>query len=172
MTAICAHRRIIQYAPAASKEEDEKEINPVGTLAGNATFAKPLKNAGDRKMRRKNWMTSGDVGCSMEEEEQNTNGQEAEAEVAEAAGGEERNGEAVVKELSEAGLAPPQNGSVNGDEGYAEDEVDNVESEVGGEQNGVEDAGTAVFQLLENLSFVNFSRWNPSDDLICGLPKL
>ena len=38
----------------------------MGTLAGNATFAKPIKDAGDRKMRRKNWMTSG--SCSIEEE--------------------------------------------------------------------------------------------------------
>ena len=59
----------------------------------------------------------------------------------EAEGGGERNGEAIVKELSEAG--PP---SVNGDEGYAEDEVDNVESE--DLKDGEHDTGAAVFCLL------------------------
>ena len=75
------------------------------------------------------------------------NGQEGEEEAAEAVeaeGGGERNGEAIVKELSEAG--PP---SVNGDEGYAEDEVDNVESE--DLKDGEQDTGAAVFRLLSNL---------------------
>ena len=153
MTAICVRHRIIQYAPDASKDDDEKEINPVGTLAGNATFATPLKNAGDRKMRRKNWMTSRaeNVGGSLEEEK-TVNGLEGEA--AEAGGGEERkpDGEAIVKELSEAGLARPPDGSVNGDEGYAEDEVDNAESDVVGRvQDGEQDAGAAVFHLQTNL---------------------
>ena len=49
-------------------------------MAGNATFATPLKNAGDRKMRRKNWMTSRaeNVGGSLEEEK-TVNGLEGEA---------------------------------------------------------------------------------------------
>ena len=153
MTAICAARRILQYAPsAASKEEDQKEINPVGTLAGNATFATPLKNAGERKMRRKNWMTSRteNMGSSLDEEKETVNGAGAEAEVtAETAEGEgvrKTNGEAIVKELSEADAdSPPPDGSVNGDEGYAEDEVDNVEESR--DQNGEENTGTAVFQF-------------------------
>lgn len=96
-------------------------------MAGNATFAPPLKTPGDRKMRRKNWMTSRaeNVGSSLEEEK-TVNGREGEAEAAEAAeaeeagGGGERKpvGEAIVKELSEEGLAHPP----DGDEGYAEDE--------------------------------------------------
>ena len=70
MTAICARRRIIQYESTAANENEQNEINPVGTLAGSATFATPLKNAADRKMRRKNWMTSRaeNVGHSLEEE--------------------------------------------------------------------------------------------------------
>ena len=153
MTAICARRRIIQYESTASNENEQNEINPVGTLAGSATFATPLKNAADRKMRRKNWMTSRaeNVGSSLEEETP-VQGQAAAA----AEGGEEGveeaeeseaphrpNGEAVVKELSEAGLAPalPPDGSVNGDEGYAEDDVDNAECDDGEHNIG------AVFQL-------------------------
>ena len=115
-------------------------------MAGNATFATPLKNAADRKMRRKNWMTSRaeNVGSSLEEETPaDVQGQaaaaEGEEEGAEEAEGEaphRPNGEAVVKELSEVGLA--QDGSVNGDEGYAEDDVDNAECDDGridGEHN-------------------------------------
>ena len=93
MTAICVRRRILQYAPTSSKDDDQKEINPVGTLAGNATFAPPLKTPGDRKMRRKNWMTSRaeNVGSSLEEEK-TVNGREGEAEAAEAAEAEEAGG--------------------------------------------------------------------------------
>ena len=154
LTAICAARRILQYAPAAPKEEeDQKEINPVGTLAGNATFATPLKNAGERKMRRKNWMTSRteNMGSSLDEEKETVDGagaeaEEVSAEATEAEGVRKTNGEAIVKELSEAGEAPPPpDGSVNGDEGYAEDEVDNVEE--GRDQNGEENTGTAVFHF-------------------------
>ena len=129
LTAICAARRILQYAPAAPKEEeDQKEINPVGTLAGNATFATPLKNAGERKMRRKNWMTSRteNMGSSLDEDKETVDEAKAEADITtEAEGVRKTNGEAIVKELSEADGAPlPPDGSVNGDEGYAEDEVD------------------------------------------------
>ena len=146
-------RRILQYAPAAPKEEeDQKEINPVGTLAGNATFATPLKNAGERKMRRKNWMTSRteNMGSSLDEEKETVDGADGEADItteaAEAEGVRKTNGEAIVKELSEAGEAPPPpDGSVNGDEGYAEDEVDNVEE--CRDQNGEADPGTAVFKF-------------------------
>ena len=147
MTAICVRRRILQYAPTSSKDDDQKEINPVGTLAGNATFAPPLKTPGDRKMRRKNWMTSRaeNVGSSLEEEK-TVNGREGEAEAAEAAeaeeagGGGERKpvGEAIVKELSEEGLAHPP----DGDEGYAEDE--------GCVQDEEQDTG-AVLHLQTNL---------------------
>ena len=80
------------------------------------------------------------------------NGQEGEGEAAEAEEVGERNGEAVVKELSEAGLERPPDGSVNGDEGYAEDEVDNVESDGAVTiQDAEQDTGAVLFHLQSNL---------------------
>ena len=111
----------MQYPSAEKKDEAEAEveINPIGTLGGNVVFPQPLKSVGDRKMKRKSWMTSRVEVNNDREDEPECEKIVAETVLTEV--GEGNDTKEVLRELAEEAAAKANERLINGDAMNGED---------------------------------------------------